>query len=900
MNSLKRVQSVVRFLEADRPPVIPEVVGVTATLNGVAPREYAKSGEVIAQCQLSAQKIIGYDCLFAVADLCVEAEALGSVVAYPEDNYPYVEKARINDLSDFERLSVPDPNRDGRMPEIIKALKIMKAAAEGEIPVVAHVTGPMTLLSRTMEIEKMLYTVVDHPARFREMLEFCTAVCSSFAVELVKNGADGIIMLDPSSSPSVLPARIFREFGLKPVSSVFSAVKGAGAGALTWYSVAGPLTGDHPIFTSVSCDVKTVDYVVPIETAFEFGGSAVINGNIKPMLFLEGTPDDILAESAKLLDAARVRERFILGSGCEVPLNSSPENLRALVRAAEEEGRRFERSNGRPAGKHELTILPHRKKITVPDGANLMDVLGESGVRITGYCAKNGSCGKCGVVVKNRARDARGEGEGSAPKQGEGSAAEKLACRVEVRESMEIYVPHQSRILPDSVVSGDGYIKESIAEELAFYGFSGPVGAEGKKTGATYGLAVDVGTTTISAYLHDMESGGLICAGSVENPQNRRGGDVITRTAAVIENPSLLREMQSSLFEGINSITARFHSRHGVEAGRILDMVIVANPFMTHFFLGVSPESLAQFPFVPAVEGWISKTAADFRPHAALDAGPDCRVEILPGVGGFVGSDVVAGILACRLQEREETSLFVDVGTNGEVVLGNRDGLLCASVPAGPAFEGAGLSHGHVCRTGVIRSVKMGNDGEIRYETVGSAIPVGLCGSGIIDVLAAFVRNGVVDERGKFVGGNPRVADGRFELVPSVETAIHRPITVSTKDVEEMQKAKSALKTAVGMLMQEAGTSPGEIKNVFISGAFGVSIDVKNAVEIGMIPDFPRAAFTAVRNSAGIGARVALLSRGARMAAEAIPKMARFVDLSNHPDFSERFIDNMFFPVPRP
>lgn len=900
MNSLKRVQSVVRFLEADRPPVIPEVVGVTATLNGVSPREYAKSGEVIAQCQLSAQKMIGYDCLFAIANLCVEAEALGSTVVFPEDNYPYVAEARIRDFSDLERLSIPDPKRDGRMPEIIKALKIMKTAAEGEIPVVAHVTGPMTLLSRIMDIEKMLYMIVDSPARFKDMLEFCTAVCSSFAVELVKNGADGIIMMDPSSSPSVLPARIFGEFGVKPVSSVFSAAKGANPGALTWYSVAGPLTDKHPVFTSVSCDVKTVDYVVPIEVALEFAGSAVINGNIKPMLFMEGTPDDIFAESARLLDAARAGERFILGSGCEVPLNSSPENLRALVRAAEEEERRFEKSNGRSAAKHELTILPHRKKITVPDGANLMDVLGESGVRITGYCAKNGSCGKCGVMVKNRAHFGREEGEGGARRYGAESAVEQLACRVKVRESMEIYVPRQSRILPSSVVSGDGFIKESIAEELARYGFSGSVGAGFKKDGASYGLAVDLGTTTISAYLHDMETGELICAGSVENPQNRWGGDVITRSAAVIEDPSLLRDMQRSVLEGVNSITARFHSRHGVEAGRISDMVVVGNPFMTHFFLGVSTESLAQFPFVPGVEGWVSKTAADLCPDAALDAGPDCRIEILPGIGGFVGSDVVAGLLACRAHEWEETSLFVDVGTNGEAVLGNREGLLCASVPAGPAFEGASLSHGHVCRTGVIRSVKIGNNGEIQYETVGSAIPIGLCGSGIIDVLAAFVRNGVVDARGKFVDGNPRVVDGRYELVPSEATAIPGPIIVSSRDVEEMQKAKSALKTAIDMLMQEAGTSPRDIKNVFVSGAFGVSIDVKNAVEIGMIPDFPRAAVTAVKNSAGIGARLALLSRGARRAAEAIPKMARFVNLANHPDFSERFIDNMFFPVPKP
>ena len=400
MNSTERVFSLLKFLETDRFPVIPEMFGVTATLVGETPRNYARSGAVLAKCQIEARKMIGHDAVFAVADLCVEAEAVGCGIAYPEDNYPHVKEPVLQNHADFNKLSLPDPRKSGRMPEMLNAVRILKKETGGRVPVVAGACGPMTLASRLMDIEKMLYMIVDEPARFRGILDYCGEVCFTWAFALAAEGADIVILSDPSSSPSILPAKVYREFPEGAVHSIFTRLKQAFPEKFTWYSVAGPVQNNTAIIGYSGADITTVDYVVPIETAIEYSGITAINGNVKPLLFLEAGPDEIYAEARKLFPAARVRERFILGSGCEIPLYSDAENIKALVRAAEDEKARFETVNGHFKGAKAVSIFPHKKKIYVKPGAVLLDAINDSGVQITSYCTRSGSCGKCLVRLK--------------------------------------------------------------------------------------------------------------------------------------------------------------------------------------------------------------------------------------------------------------------------------------------------------------------------------------------------------------------------------------------------------------------------------------------------------------------------------------------------------------------
>jgi MtaA/CmuA family methyltransferase len=959
MNPLERLRAVIRFQEVDRPCVIPELIGVTATLTGAPIKEYVTSGTTLAQCQLAAQQMIGHDAVFAMADLCVEAEAIGCHVKYPDDNYPYVVKPAIKDYSELSRLSLPNPRADGRMPQMLKAVRTLKAAVGGRIPVMGHVTGPITLASRIMDIEKMLYLIVDHPDRFAQMLEFCKQVSIQFALELLKEGADGIIVFDPAASPAVLPAKIFRQFEKNPVKSIFSAVREERPDIITWYSVAGPVQTNFEILKSVSADIFTIDYVVPLDLAMNHSGFTVINGNIKPMTFLEGTGDEIQAEAARLLVSARPLERFILGSGCEIPLNSPAENIRALVRAAEAEARSFDRVNQRDSENVEITILPHRKKIFVPKGSFILDAAQKANVAVTTRCDKSGSCGKCVVRVK--------DGDVSPPetietlhlRDMEGTSGQRLACRARALGDAGIYVPYFSRVFKSRIVSLDGSAQCDMSAELSRSGFSpnittkllrlpemtasgipsyeewaakslSPARIDARAIGtlsslitggasdifavmdvtqgevidfsptsAIYGLAVDMGTTTITAYAHNLATGELKCAASMGNPQSQWGSDVITRVSHVARDPSMTGRLQAKLIEGVNGLIEHFHREGFINQGRIYEMVVVGNPIITHLFLGLNPESLSKAPFIPTVSRRVSTSAEALRSKIHLAVNPSCRVEIPPSVGGFVGSDAVAGILATGMYDDDEACLFIDIGTNGEVAAGNRHRLMSVSVAAGPAFEGLHAAEGRGSQNGVIQRISMNADGEVKYELMGGSAPLGLNGSSVIDAVAGFIRLGVIDGRGKFVNRDrwPQMKDDVFILLPKDKTALHSPIYISAPDIVEIQKAKSAFKTGITLALKGLGMTPSDVRKVFISGLFGSSINVDNAKRIGMFPEFPNARFVTMRNSAGLGARILLLSVNARRDVERIAGITEHMNLANHAQFMNLFIENMLFPA---
>lgn len=902
LNFIDTIRSLIRFREAPHPMVIPELIAVTATINGVAPVEYVRSGKMIAQCQLEARHKIGHHALFAAADLCVEAEALGCAVSFPEDNYPYVKKVVVRKFSDLAKLEIPDPYTHGRMPEILKAVRQLLAGGHN-VPVLAMITGPVTIASRIMDIEKMLYMIVDEPEKFKELLGFCRSVSIAFAKAAVREGAHGVLMLDPSSSPSVLPKRIFTDFVLDSVKDVFAGVKEENPDAITWYSVAGPVQTNISILTSVGADISTVDYMVPIETAVRHSYATVINGNIKPNLFYEGTENEIMEKASRLFSATRHMERFILGSGCEVPLNSKLENIQALVKAAQREAEYFDAINGSENGPNEITIMPYRKKVYVRKGSNLLGAVHKAEIPITTYCNKSGSCGKCAVIIK-KGKTALPEKIEALQLHNRGNIPnERLACCIKAHDSMEIYIPYSSRVFPTHTALSEEVAENAIKKELDPYGFnSGAFSAQSDKRSSSdtiYGIAVDIGTTTISAYLHDLRDGKLKCMGYVENPQTQWGLDIITRAAKTVENPSLLPKMQANLLGGINNLIYHFRMNHSVPNDQIYNMVVVGNPIIIHLFLGLSPESLSKSPFDTEVEGYLSATAKTIKSPIKLSVNEECRIEILPSIKGFVGSDTVAGILASGMHRAEETSLFVDIGTNAEVVIGNKKRILCTSVAAGPAFEGAHLSHGTLCKNGAILKIRIGPDGKARYETLGNGAPLGICGSGFVDALADFTRLEIINRRGRFNnrGRWTQIKGNVFIVAPKQETAMFNPISISENDIEEIQKAKSAIRTGIELLIREFGADYEDIKNVYLSGSFGTYIDIDNAKTIGMIPDMPNAGIAFIKNSAGLGARMALLSQNARKEAEKIAASAEHVNLANHESFNNLFIDNMLFDL---
>ncbi len=952
MNSSERLRAVINFHETDRPPVIPQLIGVTATMAGVSPRDYVTSGATIAKLQLEAQREIGHDALLAIADLCVEAEAVGCKVEFPPDNYPYVvEPAFKGDIS-FDTYPVPDPHTTGRMPQIIEATRIMSRATEGKVPVFAHAIGPMTLASRIMDIEKMLYMIVDYPDRFRVLLEYCASVTRSFAAALVTAGADGILIFDPAGSPSVLPASIFAEFEEPILQLIIAELKERDRNTMIWYSVAGPVQTGFSGPLQVACDIVTVDYVTPIDIAIAKTNASVINGNIKPALFLEGDTGQIKAEARSLLAETKVVERFILGSGCEVPLNSPIENIRALVEVAMEPQttKIRKRASTNPV---KVTLWPHGVDAYVQKGDTLLDAIHLADAPITSYCDRSGSCGKCVVQLKEGALTPPDKIEELQLNVLSGDPAYRLACLAKVVEPVSIYIPYFSRIFHYKALSPDESIEMSLEEGIEPYGYdpnisvvkldatlerslhkegflngfsvsktvmeeytqkkegnnnglNGVIDKERKevvafsRSGDVLGMAVDIGTTTISAYVHDLVSRKLICFGSIENPQTQWGLNMISRVARLAEDPKALSSLQQKLIEGINSLVKSFFRDFGISGDQIFDMIVVGNPVMTHLFLGLNPESLSRYPFTPLETEWVSATAGSLRSSQKVNVHKRSRVEVLPLMGGFVGSDIVAGAMATGMQFDDESSLYIDIGTNGELVIGNQDRLLCASVAAGPAFEGLHFTSGSRYQKGVIESVTIDENGKTAFTTAGGGSPVGLCGSSVIDIIAAFLRHEIIDTRGGFINREkwPQTKGDVFVLVEKQDTATFTPIVISRKDIEEVQKAKSAFMTGISLLITELGVHPRKIKKIYITGSFGFSINLSNARRIGMIPDFPWARTHFLKNSAGLGGRIVLLSTKARAEARKFADSVTSVNLVGHPDFSSLFIDNMFFPAP--
>ncbi len=335
MNSVERIKAAVNFQPPDRVPVIAQVFGHAATLAGVALGEYVRSGKLLARCQIQALKHYDYDAVFALMDASVETEAVGSVLTYRADQYPSVRTYALSDGADLDGVSVPDPHRAGRMPELLEAARILRREVGDDVLVVGCVLGPMTLATQLLGIEAALYLAIDEPERFSCLLDFATEIAIQFGISQIEAGAHLPIVFDPSASPAVIPYQFFREIELPRLRKVFTTFKQAGAVA-NWLHIAGPAEPILSLYPQAGVDIANIDYEVnPLDAQRALPG-VCLDGNIKPLAFVEATPDVIADESSRLMNLFADRGGFIMSSGCEIPPESRPENIAAMVTAARE------------------------------------------------------------------------------------------------------------------------------------------------------------------------------------------------------------------------------------------------------------------------------------------------------------------------------------------------------------------------------------------------------------------------------------------------------------------------------------------------------------------------------------------------------------------------------------
>ncbi|MCL4474675.1 MAG: ASKHA domain-containing protein [Nitrospirae bacterium] len=428
---------------------------------------------------------------------------------------------------------------------------------------------------------------------------------------------------------------------------------------------------------------------------------------------------------------------------------------------------------------------------------------------------------------------------------------------------------------------------------------------------ACYGLAVDVGTTTCVGYLSDLNTGRVVNTESMMNPQVPYGEDVMSRITYAMSNPTGLETMKKAIIEGLNDIIERVVSeirKDGPNPGfAIDDLTIVFNTAMHHIFLGFNPEYIGRSPFIPAVQSSLNIKARDL----GLKINPSAYIHVLPIEAGFVGADNVGVLIAEEPYNQDEMVLIIDIGTNGELLLGNRNKVCSTSCATGPAFEGAQIKFGMRAAPGAIEKVQIDPaTKEPLYKVIGKADwhtqiekvnAKGICGSGIIEIVAEMFKAGIIDKSGRFVMDldTPRVrkdVDGKPEYVLAwaEETSIGTDITITQGDVRALQLAKGALYTGAKLIMKKLGIT--KLDRVVLAGAFGSHIDREASMTLGMFPDCPIDKVYAVGNAAGDGARMALLNRGKRQEATDRARWVEFLEIATDPAFEKEFMQAMHIP----
>ena len=417
----------------------------------------------------------------------------------------------------------------------------------------------------------------------------------------------------------------------------------------------------------------------------------------------------------------------------------------------------------------------------------------------------------------------------------------------------------------------------------------------GDRAGRNFGVAVDVGTSTVVAHLVDLSTSQTIDAEACYNSQLPFGEEVTRRIIyAEREGSKPLRE---AVVGDINNLISALISRNQVELNDVTALFCAGNTTMLHFLLGLDPSQIRKSPYIPAATTPPPVRAAE----VGIKINPRGLLYAMPSIGSWVGGDITAGILATGLYQAKQLTMLIDIGTNGEIVLGNREWMLTCSTSAGPAFEGSGVKSGMKASRGAIERVEISSKGYIRYRTIGDGPPKGLCGSGLIDSVAELFEAGYLDRSGRLLpDSSPRVRERNgqleFVLVPEGRTETGREIVITQPDIENLLRAKAAIYAGAKILLQSMDLEFGDIEQLLIAGGFGNYLDREKAIMLGLIPDIPLERIRFVGNTSIIGAKMALLSEEAYERAHEIAKDVTYYDLITYPYYYDEFISAKFIP----
>ncbi len=598
---------------------------------------------------------------------------------------------------------------------------------------------------------------------------------------------------------------------------------------------------------------------------------------------------------------------------------------------------------------------PSQKQVRVPPGVSVFDSASWNGIAIDSTCGGHGTCHKCKVRVAPVTAVTRHDVRTFSTAELEDGW--RLACLVQATRDHDVVVPplttrpkaatvgvgrqvilrpavqkryvelseptlddqrpdldrlleaiddlephpdlHVLRRLPTVLRQADYRVTAVVVDEVL-------IDVEpGDTTGIRYAIAFDLGTTTVVATLLDLVTGTPVAVASMLNKQQPFGGDVITRISATMLDPAALGRLQDAAGQTLATLAEQVCREGGVDPRHVYEAALAGNATMTALALGIDPEPLGVAPFIQTTAAPPSVLAREL----GLDLHPGARVALFPALGAYVGGDIVAGMLATGMDRDKRIRLFIDVGTNCEIVLSDGDRILATAAPAGPAFEGGAIRCGMRAADGAIEVVKLSDDVEL--SVIGDVAPRGLCGSGLVDAVAELVRIGLLDASGRFVTDDvakevaPLLTDRLTYIGEERVFVLHRErpgadpadgVVLSQRDVRELQFAKAAISTGWTLLMEELGLEHRDIQQVLLAGSFGSYLSAASAVRIGLVPTLPVLRIVAAGNVAGEGAKMVLLSIRERTGALALLEEVTYVELSDRTDFNDRFVDLLAFP----
>lgn len=591
-----------------------------------------------------------------------------------------------------------------------------------------------------------------------------------------------------------------------------------------------------------------------------------------------------------------------------------------------------------------VTILPEKRKILLPVGENLLIALRKKGLNILSSCNGAGTCGQCKVRFEQGAPTPT-DGDRRFLNSQEIEDGWRLSCLHEVEGEAAIYLVAQAGEL-DTKAQVDSFLEagdvdpgvsahflellppgrddqradllrlqEGLGQELMVplsvlrrlpsilrdSGFSLTV-VKAKDTildllpnnhsQDVYGVAIDIGTTTLACYLFELVEGRQLAVAACSNPQRMFGADVISRIGHVREQKKGSEELRRLVVDALNELITRMARKAKIETPTIYKATVVGNPTMLHLFLGIDTSAIDHSPYVPVIQNALTLRAEE----VGLAVSPFARVEILPAVSAYVGSDIVAGILYADMGTKDTIELFLDIGTNGEVVLTVGSRMFACSTAAGPAFEGASISQGMSALNGAIHRVTI-EDGELSCSVIGGKEARGICGSGLLDAVAVLREIGLIDNSGRLCRTERPLSSQIEGEGTKARFLLSDGVYLTQKDVREFQLAKGAIRAGIEVMLEHASIGSDDIDRILVGGAFGSSLSPSSLLRTGLLPSIDIERIISLGNSAGQGAKLVLLNRRNKQRLQQLIKRTNYIELSFIKEFSQKFIKHMRFPT---